>query len=366
MEFSISQEKLSKALSSCGRVASTKAGLPILDNILIRTMKDSVLFAATNLELASQTRLNAKIDKAGDITVPAKLITEVVATLPKGIVDLSVIGQKLTISNGTYKTTINGVVSDEFPEIPSIDEKTSVQYEINHHEYKTAVNQVIFSASKDQTRPVLTGVFWHSFEGKIYLASSDGYRLAEKKLIDTKSDVSVIIPASTLSESVRLLTDDIEVVKIFISADQVNIRVDETELTSRLIDGKYPNYRELMPESNEVEVLIDSDSLVRTAKLAGLFSRDTGGSINLNIEDGMNTLRITTAASERGENDANLPAKTSGSGRVSLNSRYLLEALAVLPAGEVSISFSGKLSPIVVRSGEKTTDYTHIIMPLKS
>ncbi len=366
MEFSISQEKLSKALSSCGRVASTKAGLPILDNILIRTMKDSVLFAATNLELASQTRLNAKIDKAGDITVPAKLITEVVATLPKGIVDLSVIGQKLTISNGTYKTTINGVVSDEFPEIPSIDEKTSVQYEINHHEYKTAVNQVIFSASKDQTRPVLTGVFWHSFEGKIYLASSDGYRLAEKKLIDTKSDVSVIIPASTLSESVRLLSDDIESVKILISADQINIRVDETELTSRLIEGKYPNYRELIPKSNEVIAEIESDLLVRTAKLAGLFSRDTGGSINLNVEDGVDSLRITTVASERGENDADLPAKTSGSGQVSLNSRYLLEALAVMTGNEVVIGFSGKLSPIVIRSSENETDYTHIIMPLKS
>jgi len=366
MELSVTQENLTKALGNVGRVASSKTGLPILSNILLRTDGNRLLIAATNLEIASTHYIGAKIITPGAITIPARLVTEFVASLPKGTVDLKVQDSHLALSSGSYTSVINGVIADEFPELPTIDETSSIQYSINTADFKQAVTQTIITSSNDSTRPVLTGVYWHSFEGYLYLAATDGYRLSERQLVTTKSEVAAIIPTSTLQEVLRTITDDVSDVDMLFDETQVRFRVGESEITSRLIDGNYPDYRQLIPKTSETTLTIETNEFTRITKIAGLFARESGGSVTLTADKEKQTLSIHSIASELGENTSTSAAKVSRDGQVTLNSRYLSEALSVVSGPVVEFRFSGKLAPCVLTAKAESVNYKHIIMPLKS
>ena len=366
MELSVTQENLTKALSNVGRVASSKTGLPILSNILLRTDGNRLQVAATNLEIASTQHVGAKIVTPGAITIPARLVKESVGSLPQDTVELKVTDTKLSISSGRSSSVINGVVADEFPELPTIDEKSSINYSIASGDFKAAVSQTIITSSSDSTRPVLTGVYWHSFDGFLYLAATDGYRLSERRLVETTSEVAAIIPTSTLQEVLRTLSDDVAQVELLFDETQVRFRVGESEITSRLIDGNYPDYRQLIPATSETTAVLKTAEFVRITKIAGLFARESGGSVTLTADSEKNTLAIHSIASELGENTSVATAEISSDGQVTLNSRYLSEALGVIDGNEVEFRFSGKLAPCVLTAKVKDPNYKHIIMPLKS
>jgi DNA polymerase-3 subunit beta len=366
MELSVTQENLARALSAVGRVASSKTQLPILSNILLRTDNNRLLIAATNLEIATTQHIGAKIAKPGAITVPARLVSEFISSLPKGTVELKVEHDHLMIKAGSYTSTINGVVADDFPELPTIDETSSIQYSIKADDFKQAVSQTIITSSSDSTRPVLTGVYWHSFEGSLYLAATDGYRLSERRLVETKSDVSAIIPTTTLQEVLRTLDDTTEEVELLFDETQVRFRAGEAEVMSRLIDGNFPDYRQLIPKESETSITLDKSEFVRITKIAGLFARESGGSVTLTADSDKSTLAIHSIASQLGENTSESAAEVSGDGQVTLNSRYLSEALGVIDGTPVTFRFSGKLAPCVLTATGDDTNYLHIIMPLKS
>lgn len=366
MELSVTQENLTRALSAVSRVASSKAGLPILSNILLRTEGNRLLVAATNLEIAATYYIGAKVAKQGQITLPARLVSEFVSNLPKDTVDLSTKNTHMTIASGTYTSTVNGVDADDFPELPAINEAESVKYTVSVTDFKQSVGQTVITSSSDATRPVLTGVYWHSHEGHLYLAATDGYRLSERRLIETKSEIAAIVPASSLQEALRTLTDSTEEVEVLFDDTQVRFRIGEAEITSRLIDGNYPDYRQLIPKQSETVVELNSSDFSRVTKIAGLFARESGGSISLTADSDTQELQVHSVASELGENTSKASAKVSGSGTVTLNSRYVTEALSVLDGSTIEFRFSGKLSPCVLTAAEKNPDYMHIIMPLKS
>lgn len=366
MELSVTQENLARALQNVGRVASSKTQLPILSNILLRTDGNRLLIAATNLEIASTQHIGAKVVTPGAITIPARLVTEFVASLPKGTVELKVQDDHLRLTSGRYDSVINGVVADDFPELPMIDEKKSVKYIVASPEFKQAVSQTVITTSSDATRPVLTGVYWHSFEGCLYLAATDGYRLSERRLVKTTSEVAAIIPTSSLQEMLRSLGDDTDEVELLFDETQVRFRAGDSEITSRLIDGNFPDYRQLIPSKSETTVTIDKAEFVRVTKIAALFARESGGSITLTVDSEKKTLAIHSIASQMGENTSEATAEVSGDGVVTLNSRYLTEALSVTEGTTVVFGFTGKLSPCVLTTTGKETNYKHIIMPLKS
>jgi DNA polymerase-3 subunit beta len=366
MELTVTQENFSRALSAVGRVASTKTQLPILSNILLRTDGNRLLVAATNLEIATTQYIGAKIAKPGAITVPARLISEFVSSLPKGLIELKIVGENIHITSGKYHSIINGVIADDFPELPTINEENSVTYAINTEEFKQAVSQTIITASADSTRPVLTGVYWHSYEGFIYLAATDGYRLSERRLVETTSEVAAIIPTQTLQEVLRTIVDDVDTIDILFDESQVRFRINEAEVISRLVDGNFPDYRQLIPAKSDIEATMDKAEFTRVTKIAGLFARESGGSVTVTVDSDAKTVSLHSIASELGENTSELDAEVTGSGQVTLNSRYLTEALGVLDADTITFSFSGKLSPVILKSTKKDTNYYHVIMPLKS
>lgn len=366
MELTVTQENLTRALGAASRVASNKTQLPILGNILLRTDGHRLLIAATNLEIASTQHIGAKIINEGSVTVPARLITEFVASLPKTTVTIKVDSNKLHLTAEGYSSVINGTVADEFPELPAINDKTAVSYAINTVALKQAITQTILTASSDATRPVLTGVYWHSHEGSLYLAATDGYRLSEKRLVETTSDVAAIIPTSTLQEVLRSINDDTNEVEVLFDESQVRFRLNDAEITSRLIDGNFPNYRQLIPATSETNITIPRSELAQITKVAGLFARESGGSVTITADEAKGKVSLHSVASELGENTSEAKAEISADGQVTLNSRYLTEALGVTDGEIVVFRFSGKLSACVLSMNSDNADYQHIIMPLKS
>lgn len=367
MEVQVIQENLAKALSNVGRVASSKADLQILGNILLRTDGNQLCLAATNLEIASTEKIGAKIVKHGSITIPARLITELTQNLPKGSLTLTVKDSVLHISGEGNSATINGMSDEEFPELPVIEEKQATRYQLTVDDFKEASSQTLITASSDSTRPVLTGVYWHTFEGGLYFVATDGYRLTERRVMDAETDLSVIVPVSALQEVLRTITDDNDTIEVLFDDTQVRFRLGENEITSRLIDGAFPDYRQLIPSTTNTTTVFKRSELQRAVKVTSLFSSQSAKTIQLTASTDDNTVSISSIASELGKNDSVINTAVSGeSAAISVNSRYLLDALSVISEDEINLSFSGKLAPCVVTPISKVPNYKHIIMPIKS
>jgi DNA polymerase-3 subunit beta len=290
-------------------------------------------------------------------------VSEFVNNLPKDNVVLKVDGSKLDISSGNYKSTINGVVSDEFPTLPSITPAHTIV--LSSSLLKQAINQTVITASHDDTRPVLTGVLCYTDKGSLCFAATDGYRLAERRLVKTDETIKALIPASTLQEVSRVIPEDIEEVTLLFDDGQVRFLAGDVEVTSRLIDGNFPDYAQLIPKATEITATVQVSELVRITKIASLFARESGGSVTLHTNTTDKVISIHSVASQLGENTSEAEAEVDGEGSVTLNSRYLLEALGCVESPTITFGFSGKLAPCVIRPvGDDS--YQHIVMPLKS
>lgn len=366
MEIEISQDKLAKALNIVSRVAAgSRAGLPILNNVLMRVEDKKVSLTTTNLDMAVVDYLPASKSKVGVITVPARLLAEFVSNLPREEqIKITEKSGKVTIRAGRYSSVVNGAAAEDFPDLPEIDEKKAVIFKMGVDEFKLGLGEVMVASSNDMTRPALTGVYFNTFEGDLYLAATDGYRLAERKFIEkVKSEVQAIVPSSSLQEVLRSLDDGMDEIEILFDDTQVRFRVGEIEVTSKLIDGSFPDYRQLIPKKNEISVKVEKAELVRVTKLAALFAKEVGGSINCEVKD--NKFIVASVANEFGENNSEIEVVSDKNGKVTLNSRFLLDALNALEEEKISFSYSSKLEPIVIQN-QKSSNYTHIIMPLKS
>ena len=286
--------------------------------------------------------------KNGEITVPARLLADFIANLPKGDVKISVKENKITTTSGKYKSVINGIDAADFPEVPEIDEKKAVIFKIPVDDFKNGMSAVKIAASNDTTRPSFTGVYF-----------------AKKKLISgIESEVRAIVPASTITEVLSSISEDVEEVEILFDENQVCFRFGEVEVTSKYIDGSYPDYRKLIPEDTEVSLELDIAEVLRVTKLAALFAREVGGSIVLETSSEKSTLLVSSVANEFGENASEIEIPVEKDMKVVLNSRYLLDALNSLTSTKVKLEISGSLQPIKIENSDDDS-YVHIVMPLR-
>jgi DNA polymerase-3 subunit beta len=364
MKLQVTQENLSKALNNVARIAmANRNPLPILNNVLIRTIEGRLSLSATNLEIAITEKIGSKIKEEGSITVPARLMQEYVNNLPYGVLELELDENKLHIITEQYSSTINGVMSDEFPSFPTLD--TEVSWQIPTKELKKGLSQVVFAASGDESRPVLTGVYLNTINGQLFSAATDSYRLAEKALVKTSQEISLLVPADAMQELLRILPEDVEKVSVIADSQQVLFKMDDIELVTRLIDATYPDYKKLIPKTFTTTATLPRDELISITKVSSLFARESAGSVTLKVDEEDGLVSITSIASQLGENSSKATATVSGSGEVTLNSKYLLDALNALDTKEVTISFNGRLEPFVV-SSKQAKDQTYLVMPLKS
>ena len=365
MEIEVTQEKLAKALNNVSRVASgARASLPVLNNVLIRVDNKKVTLTTTNLDMAVVDFLPVSSCSDGVVTVPARLLAEFVSNLPRGeVIKISAKDTKVTIEAGKYSSVINGTLADDFPELPEIDESKAVMFKMGIDEFKTGLNQVVIASSNDMTRPALTGVYFNTADGVLAVAATDGYRLAEKKLIEKiESEVAAIVPANSLQEVMRSISDDMEEIEISFSEDLVRFRLGEVEIISKLIDASFPDYRKLIPKDNNIKVVLRRDELMRVTKLAALFAKAVGGSITCETKL-PNSFLVKSVANEFGENDSEIETEVELAGSVKLNSRFLIDALNALEDDEIKFEFADHISPVLLTNA-KSAKYTHIVMPL--
>jgi DNA polymerase III subunit beta len=363
MKLQVTQENLNRALGAVARVANSRGTLPILANVLIKTSNNRLSISATNLDIAITNYIGAKVSQEGSITVPARLMQDFVNSLPDGVIELDLQETKLHVTTDQYKSVVNGIIADDFPAMPAITDGKS--WSIKGDIFKKSLQQVVFAASSDETRPVLTGVLLQTIDGKLYMAATDSYRLAEKSLGANKQEINLLIPASAMQDLLRVVGDTDEEVKISHNDQQAMFKIGDIELVTRLVDGKYPDYRKLIPASFKTQATLKKADLVNVTKVSSLFARESAGSVTIELDKAAKQLSIRSVASQLGENTATAEAKVTGDGSITLNSRYLLDALGVISGDEVVFGFNGKLEPTLL-SSPADLDYRHIIMPLKS
>jgi DNA polymerase-3 subunit beta len=365
MKVSVLKENLAKALSLTGRVVSTRGSLEILSNIMISTESGRLKLSATNLEVGVNYWLGAKVDKQGAITVPAKLFSDVINSINSEKVELTLEELDLHITSQNDKLTIKGISVDEFPLIPSMD---VTALNINSKILKDALNMVNFAAALDESRPVLSGVYMHAEGDVITFAATDSYRLAEKTLKLPKKiadKYEVIIPAKALIELTRVLGDLNEDIKICINDNQILFAASELEFTSRLIDGNFPNYKQIIPEGNDTKASLSKNEFNGALKVASLFARESANSINIFVRS-KGKVEINAVSSQVGDSNSVINADVEGKdGEISFNSKYIIDVLNNIKEDKIEFEISGKLNPGVIRP-EGSKDYTYIIMPLRS
>ena len=373
MRLSCTQENLNKGLATISRAVATRSTLPITQNVLIETDQHRVKLSATNLELAITTWIGAQVEQEGRITIPARLLTDFVNSLPTANVGIESTSRPLglKLSCARFEAQISGTDAEEFPPIPTVD--NIITAKIDPNVLKTAINRVVFAAATEETRPVLTGIKLEITEGQFTLAGADGFRLAVYSgplLEPVATETQAIIPARTLAELQRLLGDQVDPVELTVtpSKSQVLVQLKDVQLVSQLIQGTFPNYTQLIPQGFGSRAVVSTQEFSRAARAAAIFARDGGGIIRLEVTPGpegsTGKLMITSRAEETGNNQGDIDAKVEGEeAKIAFNSRYLTDVLAILSSDEVALETTTPSSPGVLRP-VGNENYVHVVMPM--
>lgn len=364
MKLTVTQENLSRALQTVSKTANARGSLPILANVLLKTVDNQLLVAATNLDLAVNETIGAKIKQTGSVTVPARLMQDYVSSLPASTLTLEAKDNKLQLTTDHHSSTINGTSAEDFPVMPTIEKGKTLTFQVG--EFKDALQQVLFAASHDESRPVLSGLLLHTENDTMYAVATDSYRLSEKVVRKAeKEEVSLLLPSTSLQETLRILDNENDDLEIVFDEQQARIRAGSRELVTRLIEGNYPAYRKLLPSKSDTTAVLSRGDLQEITKVSSLFAREAAGGITLSIDEEKQEVSIQSIASQVGENNAVASAKISGDATITLNSRYLLDALNVMQGENVAIGINGKLEPCLLTDPDNN-DITQIVMPVKS
>ena len=373
MKLSCLQENLSRGLGVVGRAVATRTTLPITNNVFLATDQSRLKLVATNLEMAISCWLGAKVEEEGAITVPARLLTEFVSTLPNDRIDinLSPRSKTLALKCARFEARISGVDAKDFPPIPTVEEGITTGVEVEA--LRQGISQVVFAAAAEESRPVLTGVDALFDNGLLTLAAADGFRLAVYKLPLTTpvgQKTEVIIPARTLAELNRLMSDGEEVINITVNPNksQALFRFKDVEMVSQLVQGSFPQYAQLIPQSYQTRAIVDIAEFLRAAKTASIFARDGSGIVRLEITSGgeltQGKMKISARSEEIGDDEGWIDAAVDGEGaKIAFNGRYLIDVLGALRETQVALETTNPSSPGVIRP-VGVNNYIHVVMPM--
>ena len=378
MKITCLQENLSRGLAVVGRAVANRATLPVIHNVLLNVDQSMLKLSATNLEIAMTTWVGAKIEEEGSITVPARLLSEFVNSLPNDPINLQLDEGSglLEISSGSSKAHINITDASEFPPIPTVDD--GIAAEVDPFVLRSAITRVAFAAATEESRPVLTGVELKLDESKFTMAAADGFRLAVHHgalLKPVPEEMSVIIPARTMNELNRLISDREEPVEILMTPakGQVMFRIrggDTVEIVSQLLQGTFPNYEQLIPQSYTTRAVMDLPTVLRAARTASIFARDGSNIIRMHLmlaeaDTESPKVEISARSEEVGDNEdtVDLDEIEGEEGKIAFNSRYLLDVLSVLEKGKIALETTTSSSPGVFKPTD-SDDYIHVVMPM--
>ncbi len=372
MKVSVSQQQLAQGLGIVSRAVSPRSTLPVLANVLLATDEGRLRLAATNLELGISCWIGAQIQDEGSITVPARLLADLVSTLPNDTVQLSVNLNTctLTVHCASSNTDIKGIDAQEFPPMPATDISEGARIKVS--DFKEMIQQVTFAASSDEARPVLQGVQTTLSGNEITMAATDGFRVSVRKVAldePVHKPQTMIIPARALNELARIATDPEGMLSMVIPTGrgQVVFRLDSAELVSQLIDGNFPDYRVIIPRSFKSHTIISTAALLKACRQAEIIARNGNNVVRLNVQpiaDRPGQVEVSAQSEETGSNETVIDATIDGPGLVvAFNVRFLREALEVIKTPNLALETNDHKSPARVQPvGDE--NYQHVIMPM--
>jgi len=379
VRVSVLQENLAKGLSIVGRAVASRSTLPVLNNILLETDNSQLKLSAMNMEIAINCWVGAMIEDEGQITVPARLLSDFVNSLPNDRIDmeLQTRTQTLHLHCAHYEANIKGIDATEFPIIPTYQASMGEpSVEVEPAKLRNMIDQVAFAASKDDSRPTFTGVYTHLDGDRLTMAATDGFRLAVRSTVleePSPASIGVIIPARALSELSRIISavdlgqdDGVEVV--FTEArNQVMFHLPGVDLVSQLIEANFPDYKKIIPTSYNTRAILDTGEFLNAMKVAYLFARDSAGSVRVTMQPGeVGKVVLTATSAELGDNVSEIDAMIEGEEiTATFNAKYMIEVLSVIDTPQVAFEVISATRPGVFRPvGAGEEEYVHVIMPM--
>lgn len=337
--------------------------MPILNNILLKTDNGRLKVSATNLEMAVNTWVGGKIEEEGEITIPARLVNDYVNNLLSEKITLSTKNQTLLLEGEKAQTHIKGLSADEFPLIPKVGE--DIYAKIEGKFLKQGILEVAFAASYSETQPEISGIMFN-FEGKtLTIAATDRYRLGEIKLNladPVETPKTIIIPHRSVGEIARIVEDGM--VEIFLNEGQICVKTDSTELISRLIEGQYPDYRQIIPKSFTTEAEVSKADFIQSLKAASLFAVDNNN-VELELSPQTKKVLIKSQSAQIGDSEIGVDGEIIGQkNSIIFNYRYILDCLNNLSDEKVKIMMINGASPAALTAVGRE-NYIYIVMPIK-
>jgi len=374
MKVNVNQQQLAHCVSMVSRAVSPRSTLPVLSNILVKTDDGRLRLSATNLELGITCWIGARVEGEGAITVPARTFTDLISNLPndKVLITLDNSTQTLNVRCGTSETNIKGIDAEEFPPIPEPNLDEGIPLNVTN--FKEMVQQVAFAASTDEARPVLTGVLLKLEGEQITMAATDGFRISIREDTITNpvdQPIEAIIPARALVELARIIGSGDETVIMTFPPDrgQVIFHMDNLELASQLIEGSFPDYGAIVPQTFKTRTLLSTNGLLKACKQAEIIAREGTNVARLNIipetdEASPGTLEISAQSEQTGTSEVLVDASVDGIPiLVAFNVRFLREVLEVIKSDNVWLETNAGNTPGLLHP-QGDEHFKHIIMPM--
>jgi DNA polymerase III subunit beta len=367
MKIECTQENLIKGLNIVSHIAGKNVSLPILNNVLLKAEKGKFKMISTNLDIGIKTIVRGKIEVEGELTVQARLLTDYISLLQQGNVVLEKKETSLFIKAGQQETVIKGQDAEDFPIVPEPEGENG--FKLKAKDFKDFLTQVIFSASYDDVRPEFTGVLFNNEEDVLYLVATDSYRLSEKKIeagADLKKigKIRKIVPLRVLQEVLRIIDEKTEEIEILFNENQVVFKLDEILIISRLIEGNYPEYREIIPAEHKTKVFCDRNELIKNIKAVSLFSKTGINDIFLEFNKDQE-VKISAANNQTGESKSSLKIELQGENNsVIFNYKYLLDGLQNIETKRIVFEINSSDAPVLLKQ-EGKEGYLYLIMPIR-
>jgi DNA polymerase-3 subunit beta len=372
MKFSCNQDTFSKYLSIVSRIVSSKPGLPILNNVKFETSKGKLLITATDLEIGISTWIGADVQSEGEITVPAKQLAEFINSVPNEKVDATLEKQSFVVDTTNNHAEFNTIPVDDYPEVVSV-EKEKPLLKIDTEDLTKAISRVAFAAATDNIKPVLAGMLMEIESDKVNFVGTDGLRLSRQIIeLETGSEESksLLVPVKAMQELAYIISEvaeDESTVELFLIKDrnQVLFRVGDVDLTSRLIDGEFPEYRQIIPTGFNTQCEIKRSDFLDSLKVTNIIARSVlGNKIILEVDSKENSITMSASQSDVGSNKSTFNGEISGENlRIAFSSRLLTDVLNHLQTEDIIFECSEPVKPGVFKIKDDES-FIHLVMPM--
>jgi len=368
MKFTCTQENFFHGLQTVSHIAGRTSTLPILKNLLIVAEKEGITLASTNLELGITTKIRGKVETPGSFTVQARVLVDYVSLLPPGNIQAHLENGEFHLSGAGSKTSLKGLPAEDFPVIPKVQD--GARFSLPAATLKAALATTVFAVATDESRPEINGVLLHLHDQTFTFAATDSYRLAEAKipLTASKDEQRAIVPSRSLQELLRALPDSGDVA-VVLGENQVGFSAADLEIVSRLIEGQFPDYTQIIPASFRTKLTLEAEGFAKTVRQVSLFCRSGINDVTIAAAAGADEVTVSAANAQVGASEARFPAVSSGGeARIVFNWRFLLDGLQAIGGGDVELQLNDEKSPGLLTpktQAKGAPAFRYLVMPIR-